>query len=325
MNFASLITRHAERVPDRPALVLPRTWAGDQVLSREVVSYHQLAGRVGRYVRGLARAGWGPGDRAVVILPISVDLYATVLALMASGMTAVLIDTGMGLRKILQALETAKPVAIISSSSVLRARWILPRLWRSRLYSVDGAAPGLRSLSELAVAGDRWQTLARDSDDEALITFTSGSTGRPKGSDRTHGLLTEQHLALDAHFPTRDDDIDMPCFPVVALHNLCCGITAALPPVDLRAPARVNPATVVAYARELGVTGLSGAPAYMQRLADYLNGSGQRLESVRRVFVGGSAGVGEVGAWPSVCLRVSRSPGGVRLDRSRAHRWGQYV
>ena len=40
--------------------------------------------------------------------------------------------------------------------------------------------------------------ISREAGNEALISFTSGSTGRPKGANRTHGLLTEQHIALNS-------------------------------------------------------------------------------------------------------------------------------
>ena len=75
-------------------------------------------------------------------------------------------------------------------------------------------------------------------DQSALISFTSGSTGRPKGADRTHSILLAQHDALQAHAPGREGEIDMPCFPAVVLHNLSCGISSVVPPIDLRHPDR---------------------------------------------------------------------------------------
>ncbi|PJB40619.1 MAG: hypothetical protein CO108_14375, partial [Deltaproteobacteria bacterium CG_4_9_14_3_um_filter_63_12] len=47
-----------------------------------------------------------------------------------------------------------------------------------------------------------------------------GSTGRPKGANRAHDILVAQHLALSAQFPAADDEVDMPCFAVIPLHNL---------------------------------------------------------------------------------------------------------
>jgi olefin beta-lactone synthetase len=104
----------------------------------------------------------------------------------------------------------------------------------------------------------------------ALITYTSGTTGRPKGSDRTHDLLIEQHLALSEHFPTQEDDVDMPCFPVVTLHNLAEGVSTVMPCVDFAAPSEVNASVVVDQARRAKVTRISGAPAYLSAISRHL-------------------------------------------------------
>ena len=289
MNFASHILRHAEERPDFPALVLPKAWDEGGVTSQESVTYGELSQRIAAFATGLRDRGWGPGDRVVVIMPVCVDLYAVVLAVLAQGMTAVLIDTGMGVRRVLQAVRIANPVALVSIGALLRFRWVLPPLWRLKKFSADSSGLGIQPLDVLAgVPDDHFEAVERSFDDEALMTFTSGSTGVPKGADRTHGLLTEQHRALEQNFPSSDGDVDMSCFPVVALHDLCCGITVALAPVDLRKPGEADPRPIVSHARKMGATSFSGAPAYMRRLADFMKTHNERLPSVARVFVGGA-------------------------------------
>ena len=207
----------------------------------------------------------------------------------------VLVDTGMGTRRVAQAIRDSQARAIVSVDALLRFRWVVPALWGLKRFSLDGAGGwGVSPWSDLepavepASAGAAQPVIERAADDHGLITFTSGSTGRPKGADRTHGLLIAQHEALRAHFPDAADDVDMPCFPVVTLHNLCCGIPTVMPAVDLSAPAAVQPAPVLAQARAEGVTRISGAPAYVRRLADALLAEGATLPAVRHVLVGGA-------------------------------------
>ena len=55
-NFVELILRHATDRADRPALVLPTAWTDDEVTASEVITFGELADRVGRRPLWPARA-----------------------------------------------------------------------------------------------------------------------------------------------------------------------------------------------------------------------------------------------------------------------------
>ena len=283
-NFASLVLRHAQERPDRVALVLPERWDGDGVHDEAVIRYGELGDAIARYRGGLRAEGFAPGDRLLLMFGVGLDLYALTLAAMAEGVAIVLVDGGMGPRKILQAIRTSRARALVSVPALLRFRFLAPAMWGRRWYGAEGGGLGIRPLSRLR--GAPIDDPARDCtpDDHALITFTSGSTGRPKGADRAHGLLAAQHHALAEHFPHADDEIDLPAFPVVVLHDLCCGITAVVPPVDFKAVASVDRELVLAHARRHAVTRLSGAPAYIERLCE----GPLDLPTLRQLGVGGA-------------------------------------
>ncbi len=288
-NLAGLVLRHAAEKPDHPALIVPTDFDAEKVLSEEVVTYGELAERVSRLRAGLADAGIFAGDRVVVMFGVRTDLYVLVLALLASGVAVVLIDTGMGKKGVIQALKLADAKAIVSMDDVLRHRMWLRALWGLKRYSVDRARWGVRHLSELEDFEPSTEPPRhRPPQSPGLITFTSGTSGQPKGANRTHDLLIAQHHALAEHFPATDDEVDMPCFPVVVLHNLCCGITTVIPAVDFRAPAKVEPEVVVSQIKKHGVTRVAGAPAYLTRIADHLRETGEELDTVRTVGCGGA-------------------------------------
>ena len=99
-NFASLILRHGADRADRTAIVVPKVTTDEAVTDEEAVTYGEFIERIQSIRAGLAAEGFVVGDRVVVLIPVSIDLYAVVLALIASGLTAVLIDTGMGAKRI---------------------------------------------------------------------------------------------------------------------------------------------------------------------------------------------------------------------------------
>lgn len=277
--------------PDDLALVVPTLSPDGGQYDEATLTFGALGQRVSEAMAGLADQGLERGDRVILMAPLSTDLYALLLGLLASGLSAVFVDTGMGKDKILEAIDDARAQAIVSVRALLKYRWLVGPLRRLRHYSADSSGWGVRPLSDLFGVHDGpppRETAATHADDHALITFTSGSTGRPKGADRTQGLLVAQHLALADHFPAEDGEVDMPCFPVVTLHNLCCGVPTVLPAVDFKAPASVNPAFVFEQIGRWGVTRMSGAPAYIARLVDDLERRQVTETRIRQLGVGGA-------------------------------------
>jgi len=287
-NFAALILRHAQSSPDLRAIIRPSAWTSANVLESESVTFAELSDEAASYRAGFVAEGFVPGDRVILMFPVSLQLYSLVLGLLSGGMVVVLIDAGMGRKKITQAIADSGAVAIVSVNALLRYRWLLPSLWKLRMYSLDSSGFCMKRAGRLRRETRSASPLAdRSPVDHALITFTSGSTGRPKGADRTHGLLTAQHEALSQHFPHAADEIDMPCFPVVTLHNLCCGITTVLPPVDFGAVADVEPGALWSWAETQQVTRMSGAPAYMEPLIAALEAGQAAPQTLRTLGVGG--------------------------------------
>jgi acyl-CoA synthetase (AMP-forming)/AMP-acid ligase II len=285
------VLRHAVPKSQELALVVPTLSPDGKRYTEGSLTFGELGQRVSEAMAGLAAQGFKRDDRVILMAPLSTDLYALLLGLLASGMSAVFVDTGMGRDTILQAISDARAQAIVSVRALLKYRWLAGPLRRLRHYSADSSGWGVRPLSALFGAHDDPDprpTVDTHADDHALITFTSGSTGRPKGADRTQGLLVAQHLALADHFPAADGEVDMPCFPVVTLHNLCCGVPTVLPAVDFKAPASVNPAFVFEQIGRWGVTRMSGAPAYIARIVADLERRGATEARIRQLGVGGA-------------------------------------
>ncbi len=287
-NLAGVILDRAARVPDQLALEIPLKWDPTGIHEVQSRTYSELAIEIAEVQAGLREVGLKRGDRVVVMFGVQVELYALVLALMASGMTAVLIDSGMGKKGVIQALRMSRAKAIVSLGRVLRLWPVIPNLWPLKRFAVDGRRWGVRSFEALRGAASEPDVEALPEEYSALITYTSGTTGIPKGSDRTHDILIEQHRALSEHFPSNPGEVDMPCFPVVPLHNLADGVTTVMPAVDYGAPATVAPHLVVEHARAAGVTRFLGAPAYLAKIGDHLLERGESLDEVRALICGGA-------------------------------------
>ncbi|MEE2786229.1 MAG: AMP-binding protein [Myxococcota bacterium] len=289
VNISKLVVRHACTHPEKLALVIPEFDTTNALIREETCTYAGLARRIAQARAGLTAQGFKRNDRLILMAPLSIDTYALLLALFASGMSAVFIDGGMGKKKVLQAIADAKAQGIVSVRSLLRYRWFLKVLWTLKLFGTDCQGLGVRSWRRLFHhTPSTAPVVTTSATDHALITFTSGSTGRPKGADRTQGLLVQQHLALERHFPIGECCVDLPCFPVVALHNLCLGITTVLPAVNLAAPATVRPQYVFEQIKRWGVKRLSGAPAYIDALIASIESGEHRGDGIESIGIGGA-------------------------------------
>lgn len=283
-NVVRFLADAAVRHADRPALIMDAAGAR--------VSFGELWDRVDRLSAAWRDLGLKPGDRAICMIPMSLDLYATLLSLLKMGAVAVFVDPWIGWRQIAAFAAYAEPVAFVGVPASHLLRGFDPRLRRIVFPVTTGAClagiPGRYSLRRLGrSAGDGFIEPTR-ADSPALITFTSGSSGTPKGANRTHGFLCAQHEALRREFPYRDDDIDMPMFPVFALNNLALGITSVIPDMDFRRVAAVDPRAILAQMRRHGVTTCTASPPFFDRLTAHLRREGGARPALRRILTGGA-------------------------------------
>ncbi len=245
-------------------------------------SYAELYDRVAKLAGGLHARDIGPGDRVVLLVPLSPELYQCLLALAWVGATTVLIDPGAdaGAR-----LARIGPTGLIGIPKAHLLRLKIPALRHLDLsLTVGGWAP---LASRIETLDGPPPPMCADPG-PALLTFTSGTTGAAKAMARSHARLLAQHHALQDHLDVGPTDVDLPTLPVFSLHSLAGGATCVLPDADLRAPGSVDPARLVAQIRTEGVTTSAGSPALFQRLADHLVETGQTLPDLRALWLGGA-------------------------------------
>lgn len=286
-NVLSILRDVASRVPDRPALVM------EDASGRESrISFAGLWERIDRASVGLRRRGLQPGERAIVMIPMSIDLYVALLALLKIGAVAVFVDPWIGWRQIAAFAAFAEPRGYLG---VPRSH--LLRLLSGRLRGIPvtvttgsrlGPFPARHTLSDLEEEPGDGHVHAVLPDDPALITFTSGSSGEPKGANRTHGFLVAQHRALSAEFPAGDGDVDMPMFPVFALNNLANGVPSIVPAMDFRRVDRVDAAWILRQMATNKVTTCTASPPFFDRLAERIAKAPGEAPHLRRLLTGGA-------------------------------------
>jgi acyl-CoA synthetase (AMP-forming)/AMP-acid ligase II len=285
-NVVAAFERTVARVPSRTALVIDH---GDRI---ETATFAELWDRVDRVSAGLVRAGLRPGGRVILMVPLSVVLYAVLTGVLKMGAVAVFVSPWLSPEQIASSADLAEADMYIGSgkSQLLRLRHsgfrAIPisvttgtRLWR---------VPARLSLRELESSPGDGTVHSVGTSDPALISFTSGSSGVPKAANRTHDVLAGQQLALADEFPLRDSDVDMTTFPVFALNNLANGVTSVVPHMSFGEDTRVDAARAVSLMVDRGVTTCSASPPVIDDLAGHLRSNPDTRTGLRRIISGGA-------------------------------------
>lgn len=266
MNSIDLFIEAARRHPDKVAIL----HKGRQI------TFGELKKDVEKTITYFRAKGLQEGDRVLVFVPMSIDLYRVVLALFAMGATAVFLDEWVSKKRMEMCCEIAQCKGFIGVRKARILRWFSKELRRIPLHL------------KLGKKGSTTSTVQSfDPDTPALITFTTGSTGRPKAANRTHGFLVEQFKALVDEIEPREEDIDMPVLPIVLFMNLGVGCSSFIPEFSMLKPQKANFEGIVQEMLGNNVNRCTASPYFVDQLAKYCLDKNLDL-SLDKLFTGGA-------------------------------------
>lgn len=289
-NIGSYLPRAAELWGNRAAAVVMGRARGRR--ERGTVTFAELEALSNRFANGLAQAGIGRGCRTLLMVRPGVDFVALVFALFKLGAVPVMIDPGMGVRRMLECLRRVDVEGFIG----VPAAQVMRCLRRGAFSSARSVVTvgrrwlwGGVTLRQIERGGgERFETAATRRDETAAILFTSGATGPAKGVVYEHGMFDAQVRAIQSCYGIEAGEVDLPTFPLFALFSVAMGMTSVIPEMDPSRPARVDPARIVQAVHDYQVTNTFGSPALWKRVASYCVDRGIRLGSLRRVLIAGA-------------------------------------
>jgi acyl-CoA synthetase (AMP-forming)/AMP-acid ligase II len=287
VNIAEHLSQMAQRYPEKRAVVHA---VGSPPY--KCLTFRELARRSDSYARGLERVGVRRGTRTILMVRPGLELFALTFALFKVGAVPVLIDPGMGRRKLVDCLATVDAEAFIGIPLAHALRTLHRRAFESvRTRITVGPRWWWRGhrLADLASDSSRpYTTVPTAADDPAAILFTSGSTGPAKGVVYPHGIFDAQVRYLHAHFGYGPDEVDLATFPLFALFDAALGMTAVIPDMDASRPGSADPGKIVDALTSQGCTHMFGSPALLDRLARHGETNGIRLPTLKRVITAGA-------------------------------------
>ncbi|MQY05534.1 fatty acyl-AMP ligase [Actinomadura macrotermitis] len=221
------LARWAADKPDAPAWTFV-DYSADPAGRKTTLTWSETDRRARATAVRLRRSA-GPGDRAALLLPQSLDYMMAMLGAMYSHVVAVPLfspDLPGHADRLIGAYADAEPAVIVTSRSAL------PHVEKF-LADHDVPAPKEIILAEeidLELAGS-WQDEPIGFDDLAYLQYTSGSTRRPAGVEITHGNVTANAIQLWAGWAPEKPDPEMVSW-LPLFHDMGLIATMALPMVN---------------------------------------------------------------------------------------------
>jgi olefin beta-lactone synthetase len=274
--------------PSRPAIIAPDGKGGWRTMT-----FGELDSMSDRIAHGLVAIGVRRGSRTVILAPPSLEFFPLVFAIFKVGAVMVAIDPGIGRKALLQCLDEVKADAFIGIPAAHVARMLFPKPFRTVKANVTVGTRwfwGGHSLDEVKRLGkgEPFPMAEPSPNETAAILFTSGSTGIPKGAVYSHEIFDAQVRMIRDAYDVQPGEIDLPTFPLFALFDPALGMTAVLPEMDFRFPARADPKKLIEAITIHHCTSMFGSPALIDQLGRYGVANSVKLPGLKRVLSAGA-------------------------------------
>ncbi len=245
------------------------------------ISFGELEKQVTETAHYFLGKGIDKGDRVLILVPMSIDLYRVVLALFKIGATAVFLDEWVNKKRM---EECCRIVPCKSLIGIFKAR--IFAFFSSELSKIP-IKLGVKYHTDNS--NDLNKTFSvTNKNDTALITFTTGSTGTPKAAKRTHEFLHHQFLALIEKIQPQEDDIDMPVLPIVLLINLATGTTSVIADFKAGKPNSLQPKKIIQQIKAHSVNRMTASPFFVKEISKYIIRKKLSVQNMRNIFTGGA-------------------------------------
>jgi acyl-CoA synthetase (AMP-forming)/AMP-acid ligase II len=292
VNVSHYLRTMARICPYKRAVVCPAGRDASGRVSYSHLTFRQLDHESDCLAHGLSGIGIQRGIRTILMVRPSIEFFTLIFSLFKIGAVPVVVDPGMGLRRMLACLCESRSEALIGIPLAHVLRISSPRSFKNVKKFVTAGHRwfwGGPTLSQLYLRPHKHFTIARTRLEEtAAILFTTGSTGPAKGVVYTHGVFDAQVRTIRSHFGFTSDEIDLPTFPLFSLFDPALGITAIIPDMDPTRPAEADPKKIIEAIRNQGVTQMFASPALLNRVGRFGKKQYIKLPSLKRVISSGA-------------------------------------
>ena len=305
-SYAEDVFRHPQFDTDRLALIYYKNPLHPTAKEEVRVTYGDLRDGAARCAGMLRELGIQKGDRVIVLVPLSRELYEIIFGLMQIGAVLVFLDAWTGLQDFDQACRLTQAKAFIGVSKAHGLRLASRHCARIPIkIFVD--AP--RFWQRLGIGGYHYERLRASAtpdfdcvavapDDPMMVAFTTGSSGRPKGCVRTYATVKASLTSLASMRTTLElgavdgvsHSAELIMWPGLVMAALPYQMTAVVPAFEQGQIERANYPLTLQLIKTHQVDAIIASPAFYEKLLALATPDEQpTFDQIRMATVGGAS------------------------------------
>lgn len=269
-NLASKLIQNCEKMPDKICLIQ----------KDRKVTYKDLYNMVSNFKDYLEEQGIKKGQKVLVLVPMSIELYVTLIAVWTIGAVPCFMDAGF-IRNGMYKNDFDNINAVIGITKYIVYSNINKNLRKLKI-KVNANKIGKLIDNELKIA-------EVENEFPAILTYTSGTTGKPKIAARTHEFLGYQGRILEQTINYEDTDVEISSVPIFTLSNINVGITTVITDGNFSNLGKSNPQKIVNQILTEKVNRVMAAPGLLNVITDYCIKNNIELKQIKKIFSGGGA------------------------------------
>jgi olefin beta-lactone synthetase len=282
MNIAEILHQQVEKTPETPAILEMRQ------TPRGRVSFAELELMACRGVTLLRQNGIQPGDRILVMLPLSTDLYGVLIAIFRVGALALLLDLNASSEELDRACTVCRPKAVITTTQ-MQVWWFFSRAFRkiALKFTMGFTLPTLISWRRSQTLEPDFNITEVEPQTGAVIVPIVGIYEQLKFVEITHKILILQQKALGEILTSNPGETDVTLQPLLGLINLGVGVTSLLPKFHQKQPIEQQIKPIMAAIAQHKPTRIAASPTLLENLTQAFVKKRDLFSSVHKIFIWG--------------------------------------
>ncbi|MBR3613947.1 MAG: acyl--CoA ligase [Clostridia bacterium] len=269
-NLAYKLVQNCEKMPNKICLIE----------KNQKYTYKELYNIVANFKNYLLNLGIRKGDKVLVLVPMSVNLYATLLSIWAIGATPCFMDAGF-IKSGMNKNDFSDINAIVGITKYIIYSNINKNL---RNLKIKVNVSKAKTMSDATLEVEEV-----DKNVSAIMTYTSGTTGKPKITSRTHEFLISQGKILEETLNYDNNDIELSSMPIFTLSNIYIGITTVITDGNYTDLGKSNPEKIIKQINLNKINRIMAAPGILTVIVEYCIKNNIKFENVKKILTGGGA------------------------------------